>query len=330
MFGQRKPKLESHSWQAWLILLPVLVLALAGLHALRQDRRLVESEARDRARRLANDWLRSISEEWDATEARATNRSPDALSRSEPSDGYFFQLDPMGNLLVPSDYSPVPDPEPFNFGGLTPDQLQRWQAARQLELQSEDSIKIAEALQHFAENPLPPRLEAWGRFGAALHLSRAGRNQEAAETFANLAAAFPAQVTESGLRFSHLADLHRLKLGEVPREALSQLCSNAVYRPSLLTPQLLELAEQAKHQSSASLSMETDYNNVWARHELTREIVRAARRQAQPRTPGSPGSGGSRRRACCSPSTKSREAGGRGNPMFQAESDGGRPEISRA
>ena len=167
LFGRNKPKLESHTWQAWLILVPVLVLALAGLHALRQDRRLVESEARDRARRLANDWLRSISEEWDATEARATNRSPDALSRSEPSDGYFFQLDRMGHLLVPPDYSPVPDPEPFNFGALTPDQLQRWQAARQIELQSNDSLEIAEAFRLFADAQLSPEFEAWGRFGAA-------------------------------------------------------------------------------------------------------------------------------------------------------------------
>jgi hypothetical protein len=42
-------------WQGILILLPAVVLAAAGLYAIRQDRLLVAQEAAEEARKLASD-----------------------------------------------------------------------------------------------------------------------------------------------------------------------------------------------------------------------------------------------------------------------------------
>jgi len=50
--SNRKP---TFFWQALLILLPVCVLSVFGVASLRQDRLLVEQEARERAGRAAED-----------------------------------------------------------------------------------------------------------------------------------------------------------------------------------------------------------------------------------------------------------------------------------
>src|SRR5438309_720830 len=51
----RRPR--SFGWQAFLILLPVIVLALVGLSFLRQDRLLARREAEQRAQEIADELL---------------------------------------------------------------------------------------------------------------------------------------------------------------------------------------------------------------------------------------------------------------------------------
>src|SRR6266496_2668844 len=55
MVKQRSNRKPTFFWQALLILLPVCVLSVFGVASLRQDRLLVEQEARERAGRIAED-----------------------------------------------------------------------------------------------------------------------------------------------------------------------------------------------------------------------------------------------------------------------------------
>ena len=55
MTGRRTQRVFGFWWQGLLILLPTVVLAAVGFRALRQDQRLVEQEARQRAAEMARD-----------------------------------------------------------------------------------------------------------------------------------------------------------------------------------------------------------------------------------------------------------------------------------
>src|SRR5436189_287999 len=105
-----KPHKPKFIWQAVSILLPVLVLAGVGFVSLRQDKRIAQSEAAERAQSIADDLVTRI---WLNLTQSATNR---------PEGDFAFQVDTAGELLSPPPITPGPIPEALQISELQPAQ----------------------------------------------------------------------------------------------------------------------------------------------------------------------------------------------------------------
>src|SRR5436190_21457654 len=97
----RKP---TFLWQALLILLPVCVLAVFGVASLRQDRLLVEQEARERASRVAEDLSERI---WNGflgvnADCVPSDRDPAKAAATERlKDDVIVEVSSEGDLVRP-------------------------------------------------------------------------------------------------------------------------------------------------------------------------------------------------------------------------------------
>ncbi|MBI5385519.1 MAG: hypothetical protein HZA90_12640, partial [Verrucomicrobia bacterium] len=146
-----EPSQPRFFWQGVLILLPVAVLVVVGWIALRQDKRLVEAEARQRAQDIAEEVADKI---WNEATAPTAAESGPSLS---------FRVDSTGRLVFPPPVSEWPVPEPFDFSELTPGQLQLWQDAQLVSLGPTNSA-ARELWQKFIESQPPERFLAAARF----------------------------------------------------------------------------------------------------------------------------------------------------------------------
>lgn len=265
MAGPRTQRKPTFLWQAVLILLPVVVLAIVGSLSLRQDRLLAEREAAERAQAIADDLLPRI---W--AELSATNNA-DGSSR------LVFKTDNAVQLIFPPPCDLVPTPQPFNLAELTPEQARLWEEAHQA--QSNGQGGASKKYRDFiASQPSP-------RFAAAAHYEL-GLLQplavppfeivgEAFEAFDAIRMDYPDAISESGLPFRVLAEYKLLEWGAVAdepllkgridlrpvrnRNAISQVqfpqstpvkvptpltsdmfCSNAVWQPTPLSSHFLE------------------------------------------------------------------------------------------
>src|SRR5437763_10444837 len=93
--AKRKP---NFFWQAVLILLPVLVLAVVGFLSLRQDRLLATKEAQERAQIIADDLLPKLE---------------NALTGTNTGTSFRFQVGTDGALLFPPPTKALPEPKPL-------------------------------------------------------------------------------------------------------------------------------------------------------------------------------------------------------------------------
>ena len=211
------------------------------------------------------------------------------VTYSEPADTNLFspvfRIDELGRLTDPRDYSSTPLPQPFDETKLDPEQRQLWQAAQADEFRETNLDAAVEAYRKFmAARPAPEFAAA--NFNLGLLLLKQGNNQAAAEFFALVATNFPDAALESGLPAGPLAKLKLLELARSDTnqvlpwdlQDLEALCSNAVYRPTLLTPRLLAAVADLKAQADGSLPA-TKWQNVWQNHEQARRLYRAARKK---------------------------------------------------
>jgi signal transduction histidine kinase len=115
--------------------------------------------------------------------------------------------------------------------------------------------------------------EGSARYKAALLAMQEGRNIEALRLFEIVARDYPDTVGETGLPIQPLAQLKWIELAKSsdldPRVASVEevLGSNAVFRPTLLSPQILQRLPDSQWQQ------------LWARHERIRAIHASAREQ---------------------------------------------------
>mgnify|MGYP001566150629 FL=1 len=299
MIARHQRRRPTFFWQGLFIVLPVFVLALVGLLSLRQDRLLVEQEAKARAQEIADDLARKIWEELNhpgpadtkllQENHRALYLNTVHVTYSEPADTNLFspvfRIDELGRLTDPRDYSSTPLPQPFDETKLDPEQRQLWQAAQADEFRETNLDAAVEAYRKFmAARPAPEFAAA--NFNLGLLLLKQGNNQAAAEFFALVATNFPDAALESGLPAGPLAKLKLLELARSDTnqvlpwdlQDLEALCSNAVYRPTLLTPRLLAAVADLKAQADGSLPA-TKWQNVWQNHEQARRLYRAARKK---------------------------------------------------
>src|SRR5881394_3015873 len=103
-------------WQALLIVLPVIVLAVVGFFSLRQDKLLAEQEARERAQAIADELRTQL---WMAV----TNG--DALAG--PPAPFRFQVDNAGQLIFPPGIALLPRPSSLDASELNRVQARVWQ-----------------------------------------------------------------------------------------------------------------------------------------------------------------------------------------------------------
>jgi sensor domain CHASE-containing protein len=90
-------------WQAFLILLPVVLLTVAGLWALHQDRRLVEQDARDRATEILSSLARQVERQlpshlWEAMLQHASSNP--LISEGRAPSFELLASPPLSALLA--------------------------------------------------------------------------------------------------------------------------------------------------------------------------------------------------------------------------------------
>src|SRR5262245_44778522 len=117
--GSKRPRFF---WQAILIVLPVVVLAGVAFLSLRQDKRLAQSEASERAQTIADELLNQL---W--TIVNQVNPNENLSGRA------VFEVDAAGQLLFPPRLPEFPSPQPFELDQLKPDAARAWQAAQTAE-----------------------------------------------------------------------------------------------------------------------------------------------------------------------------------------------------
>lgn len=205
----------SFRWHVVLILLPVVILAVAGVVALSRDQAAVEAEARQRARDLAENLAVRLSRTvpgelslielagnvWSADSGMGleNGRGPDpttvgpVLSAEEPLARVRIRYpQPLhdflplqirfasdGSLGQPPPYPAVPEPPPWTQER-GEDVRMQWEQIRHLEATSADTDPVQAAWTAFARQVSSPDLQAAARYRAQFVALRANAAREPA------------------------------------------------------------------------------------------------------------------------------------------------------
>ncbi|HEV2393163.1 MAG TPA: ATP-binding protein [Verrucomicrobiae bacterium] len=266
-------------WQAILIVLPVLLLAVVGFFSLRQDKLLAQHEAAERAQGLADNLAPVI---WS-----------DLTAKGDKFDSRAFKVDSAGRLVYPPPYPPIPTAQNFKSTGLNLEQVRLWQAAQQAEAGAGDPARAIALFRELLKSEPPKGIVARVNFSLGLLLQKQGKTKEAAGIFQLLVDKFPEALGESGLPLQPLARLKLMELSTLRPQAaagdplllLNALCSNAIEHPNALTPQILsramELARTPQAQERAF-----KWQELWAEQEMARFLYSAAKKYLQTAQPG--------------------------------------------
>ena len=289
MKPSKHPKRPVFLWQAVLILLPIGILAVLGFLFVRQDKLLVQQEAKERAQGLAEELLRSIRNQLGALSSppRVPFGLPSDPATNGIQDVFEFEVDLAGNLLWPPAYPSPLIPQPLDISALDTNQGGLWQAARMATYRSEDAtVAIKSWLAFLGQSP-PPNFTAAGRYELASLRVTLGQAQAAAEDFLAVSQQYPEAVGESGLPLKQLADYRWLQIQLDSRTnaaavratnsgpSVETLCTEAVLHPTLITPSLLDWV--AKQSTGTSSVHSAAWQRLWQRHEAERVLYRACR-----------------------------------------------------
>jgi signal transduction histidine kinase len=287
MAGQRTQRKPTFFWQAALILLPVAVLAVMGWLSLRQDKILAEHDAKERAQAIADDLLPKI---WN--ELTNSPRNESVIS---------FEADARGKLIFPPPYQSIPTPEPFDLTQLTSEQLKLWEKLQNANLEQADLAALPNTYGKFIESQPPERFAAEANYGLGLLQARQGNHIGATQTFYTVANTYSNVTGESGLPLQPLAQWKWLSQllyttnSIAFSNSLETFCSNIVFHPTLLTPELLKTAETQPMKTNYSgnhewyvkeWSASLKWQQVWGEHELARQLFSLARSNLHPRNTG--------------------------------------------
>ena len=245
----RRARLPGFGWQATLIVLPVVILTGLGLASLRQDRRLAEQEARDRAGRLAQEVAdRAIMPLFEVDPRSPTNPK---LVAYVDLDRPGFVVDAAGEAVWPRPFAPLPAPHAFDLASLSVEARADWESARQA-VSRGDFAAAAHRWEDFLADQPPTEFAADTLYRLAESMARMGDTNAALARLEELASKYPAALGESGLPLAPLA-LWRATELQLPlagdaaaSNRLFQIaCSNLVCQPTAITPLLLQrLADQ--------------------------------------------------------------------------------------
>jgi len=257
-WSQQKPKFF---WQAILILFPVTVLAGVAFLSLRQDKRLAQSEAAERAQSIADELVERV---WSTLNQDSTNNGAPG--------GVAFQVDPAGQLLFPPPAVAWPVPQVLKLSELDPEQERAWQAAHTVELQHTNLASAEEYFSKFLELKPPTRFAAAARYSLGLLLAERGNAKKAGKMFEEIVSKYAEINGETGLPLLPLAQLKLFELAtnHFEKTGFDSFCSNIVNSPTALTPMLLD---EIKISGGA---MAEKWRLIWEEHEHARGLYEAA------------------------------------------------------
>ena len=177
-------------WRGLLIILPVVVLAAAGFVSLRQDRRLVEHEAIERAQDLADGLVPGL---WHT------------LMITRESELPAFTIGASGDTSFPPSFPPVLSPLQLEGDSLSSAQRQQWLAARALDAGLGDSAASTASWQGFLASSPPSNYVAAAHYALGLGLLEAGQKTAATENYSSSAPnSFRVPSARRGCRSSRL------------------------------------------------------------------------------------------------------------------------------
>jgi signal transduction histidine kinase len=278
-------------WQALLIMLPVVVLAVVGFFSLRQDRLLASYAAAERAQAVVDELAPKLWATLTATNQIDHLKTP------------IFETDATGRLSFPPPYEEVPVPGAFDLTKLNELQAELWLRIQAVETGSGEAAglgtagpdgtgrpraarsgsELEQVYRDFLGSKPAAEFVAAGLYGLGLQLSKIGQVPEALALFARLGQDYPEARGESGLPLKPLAELKSLEL-QSPAQAvttgnrpagLGSFCSNAVYYPTPVTPDLLSRAAEFGGEVGARQTVE-NWQRIWQEHEAGREVFAAA------------------------------------------------------
>jgi signal transduction histidine kinase len=191
MTAPRPQRQSTFLWQGLLILLPVAVLVVVGWLSLRQDKRLAQREAEERAQLIGEELAVKI---WSALAGLATNQSW-SLS---------FRVNELSQLISPPAYAPIPTPNPLPLIDLNSRQQQLWRMIQSMEIQRNDSAFIS-AIEEFIATLPPDNFAAVAHYDWGVWYLRRKQIPEAMAQFELVAEEYPAAIGESGQPLRQLA-----------------------------------------------------------------------------------------------------------------------------
>jgi len=285
MVNPRSNRTPTFFWQALLILLPVCALSVFGVASLRQDRLLVEQEARERAGRVAEDlgeriWNGLLGVYADFVPSDRPSGLPKAAATERSRDEVIVEISPEGHLVRPPPFVSAPTPQPLDDASLDEQQREIWREARHSDFANADAVAAIHAYGRFIESRPPAEFAAAARLSLGVLLLRQRRLSESAEQFGSIADEHPEAVLESGLPARAMAEL---KLVEICRESsntviapavksLESICSNALANPTVLTPILLNEVANLERARGRTSGTGTKFLKAWEADERARQL----------------------------------------------------------
>jgi signal transduction histidine kinase len=262
-------------WQGLLIVLPVVVLAGAGLFSIRQDRAMAQREAIEKAQAHA-DQIADIL--WgELTESSSLG----------DFTNHTFRIDAQGRLIDPPPAPTVPVPQTPDLSTLSESQLRLWHTTQSKANDAHPRSNTIAAGRELLASRLPPAVTALVQYRLGLLLESAGNSTEAAAAFDSVVAKHPEAVSEAGLPLVPLAEWKRLQLPSSSNTnlaaALETFCGRLVERPSFLTPRLLEEVSSLQRRSPELAGFDaTKWVERWRNENARRALAKEAMAQAKP------------------------------------------------
>jgi signal transduction histidine kinase len=256
--GLLRPDLRRLCLQVGLIAIPLAILLVIGIYFLRQDKLLVQSEARQQAQDLA----RNSTVIWSSI---VTNFPPaSSFTNANPwsSNEVYFAVDQSNHIIFPPPLNFFRAGENPKFS-LDPGLSNLWMEAEAAEFLQHDFSRASQLWNDLSRSAVPPAVKAIAAYNLALLLEKSGRTNDADSLLIELSDAPTTYRLETGLPLAPMAALKRLSHSN-PTNTLA-LALRLVYEPTEFSGFLLD---QLPPGTPELLSVPL----LWSQHQLARVL----------------------------------------------------------
>ncbi len=320
-----KPSKPSFLWQALLILLPVVLMAAFGTWAILRERKAVEQDARQRAQELLQslpyNFFGRVAARMGMLTTQSANESvlPEKAADLEMSEtneaaaewgaagnlmpGAFTnvlwtslpgEVWPMNFLLGTNGdvwdltYQEAPQP-PAWLGELSEKQRAAWAALRDADLSRAPVQEISNRFAALLNSDPPNAAREYAEFIQLRAQSSAQSDTDAVKSLLEFGRNCTDAMTDSGVPLSNLVlaeALRRATPGADTAALRRQLQFEVCYRPSLLTPGLLDQAQRIAGSDPTFTNLLNTLRGICEAREVQRELAEQIKRADVPRDAG--------------------------------------------